>query len=135
MTKPHTFKVRTPKPNKVRIGIGNIPLLGSRVRTIRTRFTKVQIFAMPTLLVVIATYTYFMFFDPILNPINEELGRWKNLMNTLYHWQSLNSSIIAFIAALIAVFISQSYLKREASAKRRAELFFLVECKAMIVVA
>ncbi|MFA0061779.1 hypothetical protein AB4370_18470 [Vibrio cyclitrophicus] len=59
-----------------------------------------------TLWVLFFTYLYSMLLAPIISPISDELGAWENLMATLYNWQSFNSSIIALLAALLAVFVT-----------------------------
>ncbi|MFM2607271.1 hypothetical protein AAFX30_06515 [Vibrio chagasii] len=56
--------------------------------------------------VLFFTYVYFMFLAPIISPMSDELGAWENLMATLYNWQSFNSSVIALLAALLAVFVT-----------------------------
>ena len=85
-----------------------------------------KILAVATLMFTVPIYAYHMFYRPYFEPINEELSQWDNLMGTLYHWQSLNASIIAFLSAIIVVLISQNFLQREASAKRRVALNFLL---------
>ncbi|NOH19469.1 hypothetical protein [Vibrio cyclitrophicus] len=56
-----------------------------------------------------------MVIEPVLYPISDEIGPWESLMNTLYNWQSVNSAIIALLAALLAVFITvrSEFLKKE----------------------
>ena len=91
-----------------------------------------KLFVIATLMFTVPTYAYHMFYKPYFEPINEELSQWESLMGTLYHWQSLNASIIAFLSAIVVVLISQSFLQREANAKRRAALNFLLGEKAHI---
>lgn len=85
-----------------------------------------KLLAVATLTFTVPTYAYHMFYRPYFEPINEELSQWESLMGTLYHWQSLNASIIAFLSAIVVVLISQSFLQREANTKRRAALTFLL---------
>ncbi|WP_286296832.1 hypothetical protein [Vibrio apostichopi] len=70
------------------------------------------------LLFILVAYVYFMIFEPLLLPLNGEIDRWKNLLNTWEIWQSFNAAVIAFVAALFAIYATRQTELRQERRKR-----------------
>ncbi|MEZ8650459.1 hypothetical protein AB6D92_15890 [Vibrio splendidus] len=75
------------------------------------------------LFLILVAYVYFMIFEPLLFPLNREIGRWQNLLNTWEVWQSFNTAVIAFVAALFAIYATrQTELRQERRKRNIAKL-------------
>ncbi|NIY89261.1 hypothetical protein [Vibrio campbellii] len=70
------------------------------------------------LFLILIAYVYFMIFEPLLYPLNGEIGHWQNLLNTWEVWQSFNAAVIAFVAALFAIYATRQTELRQERRKR-----------------
>ncbi|EJL6535106.1 hypothetical protein NMR97_002960 [Vibrio cholerae] len=70
------------------------------------------------LFLILIAYVYFMMFEPLIFPLNREIDRWQNLLNTWEAWQSFNAAVIAFVAALFAIYATRQTELRQERKKR-----------------
>ncbi|WP_264875140.1 hypothetical protein [Vibrio agarivorans] len=76
---------------------------------------------------LLALYLYLMLIAPLAFPINDHMTRVQNLMRTWEVWQSFNAAVIAFIAALVAVYTTKQTEYRAQVKKRGVAKLFLSE--------